>query len=432
MFKIIQMKRQIYPLIYKWAYSKGRESDFVPMDKQKEIPKQTKFYWRNLGKDKTIKLELSIEALCQYSNINKNNEVKSEWYKKRFFISMTKFHQNLMDLMGREKYISYLFKSKTDFVKLIEKFSKTLPKKEILKWFQISNNQYQLWYTQVFFECESSKLKLCAKQHPFQITNKEYLIIELALTDPYYHHWPKSAIHSELLRRKKLNISKSTFYKYANRINPHDKRSKKKPSFKPLRAKYVNEYWHQDLSYFKTLDGGQSYIYAIIDNFSRKIISWKCTRSISRITTGEVISEAMEKVSLFKLNLVTDSGTENINQYIENLLSQYHEQHNIKIIHEIALKTIQQSNSMIERFFRTMKSCYLYFDIPVSHEELCIALEKIIHEYNCIRPHHALTHRTPDEVFKGKPIEDRRDQMKKAQKMRFNNNKNCDCLVCIC
>ncbi|MDI1234684.1 MAG: DDE-type integrase/transposase/recombinase [bacterium] len=289
------------------------------------------------------------------------------------------------------------------------------------------------WYSQVNFDCKSSKLKLCAKQHPYQITSNEFKTIESCLLDPYYETWPKSAIHSNLLKLGKITISRSTFYKHAQQIMPSKERKKsRKKGYRPLRASYVNKYWHMDISYFNTDNNQRSFIYAIIDNYSRKIIAWKCEQEISKIHIGSVINEALKLTSLTQLNLVTDGGKENVNQYIQNLILQYYEQSGIDIEHKIALKTIRQSNSMIERFFRIMKSNYLYFNVPYSHQELCLALEKIIHEYNFLRPHYALNHLTPAECFDGKQFPDISKRIKRARKQRFKKNKNCNCTLCIC
>jgi hypothetical protein len=140
----------------------------------------------------------------------------------------------------------------------------------------------------------------------------------------------------------------------------------------------------------------------------------------------------LQSVGLNQLNLVSDGGTENVNHFIENLLIQFLEKQNLHINHLIALKNIVQSNSMIERFFRTMKSFYLYINIPKNHEELILELERIIHQYNYVRAHHSLKHLTPHEVFCGKQFPDIYEQLLLAQKERIKSNKNCSCLVCTC
>jgi hypothetical protein len=147
---------------------------------------------------------------------------------------------------------------------------------------------------------------------------------------------------------------------------------------------------------------------------------------------GEIIKEALEHVCLKKLNLVSDGGPENANHYIEHLLNSYREQFQMELEHLIALKTIQQSNSMIERFFRILKSGYLYHDIPLNHAELVKLLKEFIHMYNFVRPHHALNHLTPHEAFIGVAPPNVKELIKKEKLKRFKKNKNCACKVCDC
>ncbi|MDP1727201.1 MAG: DDE-type integrase/transposase/recombinase [Bacteroidota bacterium] len=425
-------KKNTYPALYRWAYATGRERELIPMNQQNLIPKQTKSNWRCTTQSDLHLLEEELGIKEQLDVLLEKEDLN--WHrKKKLLLGVVKLHFKVIDFIGRERYLQLLGSKKEEFIILIEQFSAYFSKSDLLKWFRISPSLYQIWYSKVHYECDSSKMKLCAKRHPFQITNREFRIIETNLKDPDYLNWPKSAIHSELLKKGRLHISRSTFYKHASFILPDNIRGKgKKPSYSPLRASYVNEYWHMDLSYFTTKNGNRSYIYAIIDNFSRKIIAWDCKTYISKKVVGEVICKALQTVSIHKLNLVSDGGSENINHYINHLLTQFLDQQQIHVDHLVALKTIKQSNSMIERFFRIMKSNYLYFNTPFAHEELVLALEKIIYEYNYLRPHYALNHLTPAEVFSGIKMPDLSKDFKAAKAIRFKKNKNCDCTICIC
>lgn len=425
-------KKNTYPALYRWAYATGREKELIPLNQQNSIPKQTKSNWRHTSQADLRLLEEELGIKEQLDVILEKEDLN--WHrKKKLLLGVVKLHLKVIEFIGRENYLQLLGSKKAEFIDLIETSTDYFSKSDLLKWFRVSPSQYHIWYSKVHFECISSKQKLCAKKHPFQITSIEFRIIEAKLKDPDYLNWPKSAIHSELLKKGQLHISRSTFYKHANFILPKNNRGKgKKPAYTPLRATYVNEYWHMDLSYFTTKNGNRSYIYAIIDNFSRKIIAWDCKTYISKEVVGEVICKALQAVSIHKLNLVSDGGTENINHYINNLLNQFLDQQKIHVNHLVALKTIKQSNSMIERFFRIMKSNYLYINTPFSHEELVLALEKIIYEYNYLRPHYALNHLTPAEVFSRVKMPDLSNDIKAAKALRFRKNKNCDCTICIC
>ena len=230
-----------------------------------------------------------------------------------------------------------------------------------------------------------------------------------------------------------LSISRSTFYKYARLIEPNaNKRFYKKPNFSPLRAAMINEIWHMDISQFRTIDGKKYYIYAIIDNYSRKILAWSCLDYISKEEIGALISRSLENLTGIRIRLVSDAGTENVNHYIQNLLNQFYEIHEMYFEHEIALRTIRQSNSMIERFFRIMKSQNLYHHIPKNYSELFQRLEVFFLEYNDVRPHYSLSHQTPNECYAKQECFDFSESLIQAKVKRYRLNKKCACQVCTC
>jgi hypothetical protein len=418
--------------MYRWAFATGRENDLISMEVQNQIPKQTRSNWRNLAASQLRLLEQDLQLTADLDELLAK-EAKEWFHKRRLFRQLVRLQFSFVTNFGELNYLKLLAINKLATVNLIEEFSLVFPKSQLLKWFHLKSAQYNLWFIQVKFDCNSSHQSLCSKRHPYQLTLKEYTVIENAINNCEYLNWSKSAIHSQLFNKGLLTISRSTFYKHCNLIAPKiERKYGKKPAYKPLRATYVNEYWHMDISYFKTQDGKQSYIYAIIDNYSRKIIAWDCRTTISKKVIGELICRALQSVSINKLNLVSDGGSENVNHFIENLLIQFTDQQNLQVTHLVALKNIVQSNSMIERFFRTMKSFYLYINIPKNHEDLCLELQKIIHQYNYVRAHHSLKHLTPHEVFCGIQFPNIHEQLLLAQKLRIKNNKNCSCLVCTC
>jgi hypothetical protein len=42
-----------------------------------------------------------------------------------------------------------------------------------------------------------------------------------------------------------------------------------------IRASRPNQYWHLDVTVIKLLDGTRTYLHAVIDNFSRRLLAWK-------------------------------------------------------------------------------------------------------------------------------------------------------------
>lgn len=60
------------------------------------------------------------------------------------------------------------------------------------------------------------------------------------------------------------------------------------------------------------------------------------------------------------LQLLSDGGTENTGKHIRQVLEYYRQHELADVEHKVALKDIDYSNNMIERFFRIMKSVSLF------------------------------------------------------------------------
>ena len=52
-----------------------------------------------------------------------------------------------------------------------------------------------------------------------------------------------------------------------------------------IRATKPNDAWHVDTTMIKLLDGTKAYLHAVIDNYSRKILSWTVAEAMSPART---------------------------------------------------------------------------------------------------------------------------------------------------
>ena len=120
------------------------------------------------------------------------------------------------------------------------------------------------------------------------------------------------------MREAILKAHPNTWYKYARLMKLRRKKSKKpKKNYDDgLRANAPDEKWHADITEFKTADGRTSYIYLVMDNFSRYITSWRIADKVCakvRIETFEetIINAGIEPNQKGKTELIVDGGTEN-------------------------------------------------------------------------------------------------------------------------
>jgi hypothetical protein len=115
-----------------------------------------------------------------------------------------------------------------------------------------------------------------------------------------------------------------------------------------------------------------------------------------------------------------------------DILQKYKLEYGTKIKHMIALKDIDYSNNMIERFFRIMKSNYLYMTDIENGAILYDKVKYLMYEYNYLRPHYSHKLLTPHEVYTGKKQPDLTRRFELSRSERIHTNKNCSCTVCTC
>jgi putative transposase len=129
------------------------------------------------------------------------------------------------------------------------------------------------------------------------------------------------------------------------------------------------------------IPGFQKHIYFIVDNFSKKILSWKISDKVSALVRRETIGEALKglKNEDEHIVLITDGGPENsFKEYLEAIDS--------PMTHRRALIDIQCSNSLIEAHNKVIKYNYLFKMSVVDGDHLTNLFPWIANDFNS-RPH---------------------------------------------
>ncbi len=126
-----------------------------------------------------------------------------------------------------------------------------------------------------------------------------------------------------------------------------------------FRADAPNEKWHADVTELKTADGNTSFIYLVIDNYSRYITSWRVSDKICAKTRLETFRETIERAELKprqrkKTELIVDGGTENNNKLVESFIEK------LPVEKLVALRDIEKSNAMAESVNKIIKYDYLF------------------------------------------------------------------------
>ena len=122
-----------------------------------------------------------------------------------------------------------------------------------------------------------------------------------------------------------------------------------------IRASRPNQYWHIDVSILRLQNNQRVYIHAIIDNFSRMILSWRVFDHLSVEGTRQILIEAAQYLTSSIPDIILiDGGSENRVERFGDTLQW------AKGRMRRALVDIAYSNSMIEAFWRKIKCSFLF------------------------------------------------------------------------
>ncbi len=180
-------------------------------------------------------------------------------------------------------------------------------------------------------------------------------------------------------------------------IYRHPRTSKPAPGHKiypyllgDLRITRPNQVWAADITYIP-MAHGFLYLVAIIDWYSRYVLSWRLSNILDADFCIEALEEALTKGKPDIFN--TDQGAQFTSEAFTGLL----QQHGVRI--SMDGKGSYNDNLFIERLWRSVKYEEVYLKAYQDGREARIGLGNYFRFYNTERPHQALGYRTPAEVY---------------------------------
>ena len=159
-----------------------------------------------------------------------------------------------------------------------------------------------------------------------------------------------------------------------------------------LEINQVNQVWSVDITYIKT-PRGFVYLVALIDIFSRFVVSTKLSISMDTEFCLEILAKALKQSHPKIIN--SDQGSQfTSNEWVNSLT-----ENNIQISMDGVGRWAD--NIYIERFWRTIKQEEIYINPSNNLTDLNNQIIKFIDFYNYQRPHQSLKYLTPSQVFYG-------------------------------
>jgi putative transposase len=153
-----------------------------------------------------------------------------------------------------------------------------------------------------------------------------------------------------------------------------------------------NQVWAADITYIP-MAWGFLYPVAIIDVFSRYVLSWRLSNTLDSDFCTEALAEALRHGKPEICN--TDQGV----QFTSDAFIELLKNHDVKI--SMDGKGSYNDNLFIERLWRTVKYEEVYLKAYQDGRDAGIGIREYFRFYNNERPHQSLGYRTPADVFSG-------------------------------
>ena len=243
------------------------------------------------------------------------------------------------------------------------------------------------------------------KKCPLRKMDKEGIEKRMAEIDRIHTALPAQGARKMARDLTKMGLSTSRYeatrlMEMMNICCIYPKPNTSKPGKQHIRFPYLlkgkriwlpNQIWAIDITYVP-FKGGHMYLTAIIDWYSRMIVGFSLADSLHSAPVLKCVKEAFERYGIPAL-INSDQGVHFTSKaYIELLAEHF-------IAQSMNGKSSWVHNKMIERWFRTLKSEYLYINDFQSPRELRIGIADFIGKYNEIRLHESHNYMTPFEVW---------------------------------
>lgn len=162
-----------------------------------------------------------------------------------------------------------------------------------------------------------------------------------------------------------------------------------------LDIKRPNQVWAADITYIP-MSRGFMYLVAVMDWYSRKVLSWRVSNTLETDFCVEALSEAIRRYGSPDI-FNTDQGS----QFTSEAFTKELKDNNIAISMDGRGRC--QDNIFIERLWWTLKHHYVYLHSFANGVELREGFQYWFNFYNKERFHQSLDNLTPDEVYYNLP-----------------------------
>lgn len=199
------------------------------------------------------------------------------------------------------------------------------------------------------------------------------------------------AINRKKVQRLMRDLGLLAIYAKPNTSAPHPEHKIYPYLLKNLDINRANQVWCSDITYIP-MSKGFLYLVAVMDWYSRKVLSWQLSNTMEADFCVEALEEALRqhgKPEIFN----TDQGSQFTSQAFTGTLL------NADVQISMDGRGRYLDNIFIERLWRSVKHECVYIHAPPTGTELRQVLKRWFSYYNQRRLHQSLDYNTPDEVY---------------------------------
>jgi len=160
-----------------------------------------------------------------------------------------------------------------------------------------------------------------------------------------------------------------------------------------LEISRANQVWAADITYIPMAHGFM-YLVAIMDWYSRRVLSWRLSNTMDSSFCVEALKEALSRFGAPEI-FNTDQGA----QFTAEAFTEVLLEHEVKI--SMDGKGRWLDNVFIERLWRSLKHEEVYLHAYDNGKAARDGIERYMRFYNHDRPHQALGYQTPDAFYRG-------------------------------
>jgi putative transposase len=235
---------------------------------------------------------------------------------------------------------------------------------------------------------DESDLLLCRlideefTRHPFYGSRKMVVFLKVA----------GHTINRKRVQRLMRQIGLAAIAPGPNTSRPHPEHKIYPYLLRGVPVVRTNQVWSTDITYIR-LPRGFVYLVAIIDWYSRRVLSWRISNSMEAVFCVDCLEEALRnhgKPEIFN----SDQGSQFTSAAFTGVLQRE------GVVISMDGRGRAFDNIFVERLWRSVKHEDVYLKGYASMGELLLGLTEYFTFYNGERPHQSLGNKTPDVVYR--------------------------------